>query len=140
MLSVDPTDDCTFWFTSEYVQTTGSAPWRTRIGSFKPIEDFDWSWPKKIDRVQIEDLLRLDWLTSATNVVLDRYATKDAYFKQVLDSQRSFAQTVVPYWTKILDLYSNLGNAALKSTDKTPAKKKSSPAAVVRQTGSGRTT
>ena len=35
MLAVDPTDDCTFWFTSEYAQTTGSAPWRTRIGSFK---------------------------------------------------------------------------------------------------------
>lgn len=59
----------------------------------------------------------------ATNVVLDRYAAKDAYFKQVLDSQRNFAKTVVPYWTKILDLYSNLGNAALKSADKPPAKK-----------------
>jgi hypothetical protein len=34
-LSVDPSDDCTFWYTGEYVQTTGSAPWRTRIGSFK---------------------------------------------------------------------------------------------------------
>jgi TRAP-type mannitol/chloroaromatic compound transport system substrate-binding protein len=54
----------------------------------------------------------------ATNVVLDRYAQKDAFFKQVLDSQRNFAKTVVPYWTKILDLYSNLGNAALA----TPAK------------------
>ena len=32
-LSVDP-DGCTFWFTSEYVQTTGTSPWRTRIGSF----------------------------------------------------------------------------------------------------------
>jgi TRAP-type mannitol/chloroaromatic compound transport system substrate-binding protein len=52
----------------------------------------------------------------ATNVVLDRYAAKDAYFKQVLDSQRNFARTVVPYWTKILDLYSNLGNAALKDS------------------------
>lgn len=51
----------------------------------------------------------------ATNVVLDRYAGKDAFFKQVLDSQRQFAQTVVPYWTKILDLYSNLGNAALET-------------------------
>ena len=54
----------------------------------------------------------------ATNVVLDRYAQKDAFFKEVLDSQRNFAKTVVPYWTKILDLYSNLGNAALA----TPAK------------------
>lgn len=50
----------------------------------------------------------------ATNVVLDRYAAKDAFFKEVLDSQRNFAKTVVPYWTKILDLYSELGNSALK--------------------------
>jgi TRAP-type mannitol/chloroaromatic compound transport system substrate-binding protein len=50
----------------------------------------------------------------ATNIVLDRYAAKDPFFKEVLDSQRGFAKTVVPYWTKILDLYSELGNAALK--------------------------
>ena len=35
MMSVDPVDDCTFWFTSEYMPTTGGAPWKTRIGSFK---------------------------------------------------------------------------------------------------------
>ncbi len=34
MMTSDPVDDCTFWYTSEYQQTTGSA-WRTRIGSFK---------------------------------------------------------------------------------------------------------
>ena len=34
MLAVDPVDDCTFWFTSEYVQTTGSVTWQTRIASF----------------------------------------------------------------------------------------------------------
>lgn len=51
----------------------------------------------------------------ATNTVLDRYAAKDPFFKEVLDSQRKFAQTVVPYWTKIIDLYSGLGNAALES-------------------------
>jgi DNA replication protein DnaC len=43
---------------------------RARIGAFKPLADFDWSWPKKIDRTQIEDLFRLDWLDSATNIVL----------------------------------------------------------------------
>jgi TRAP-type mannitol/chloroaromatic compound transport system substrate-binding protein len=51
----------------------------------------------------------------ATNVVLERYAAKDPFFKEVLDSQRNFGKTVVPYWTKILDLYSNLGNAALQT-------------------------
>jgi len=40
------------------------------IGAFKPFADFDWKWPKKIDRAQVEDLFRLDWLDSATNVVL----------------------------------------------------------------------
>lgn len=35
MMAVDPTDDCTFWFTTEYIQTTGGAPWQTRIGSFR---------------------------------------------------------------------------------------------------------
>jgi hypothetical protein len=34
-MSIDPTDDCTFWYTQEYIQTTGGAPWRTRIGSFR---------------------------------------------------------------------------------------------------------
>ncbi len=34
-LTVDPVDDSTFWFTSEYYATTGTYNWRTRIGSFK---------------------------------------------------------------------------------------------------------
>jgi hypothetical protein len=34
-MSIDPVDDCTFWYAQEYLQTTGSAPWRTRIASFK---------------------------------------------------------------------------------------------------------
>ena len=33
-LTVDPVDDCTFWYTTEYYITTGSN-WQTRIGSFK---------------------------------------------------------------------------------------------------------
>jgi hypothetical protein len=34
-LTVDPVDDCTFWFTSEYIPAVGSFNWRTRIGTFK---------------------------------------------------------------------------------------------------------
>jgi hypothetical protein len=33
-MTVDPVDDCTFWYTQQYIATTGYAPWRTRIGSF----------------------------------------------------------------------------------------------------------
>jgi len=35
-LSIDPTDDCTFWYTTEYIPKTGLAPnWQTQIASFK---------------------------------------------------------------------------------------------------------
>jgi hypothetical protein len=34
-LTVDPVDDCTFWYTQEYIPSNGSNNWRTRIGSFK---------------------------------------------------------------------------------------------------------
>src|ERR1700716_2658174 len=34
-LTVDPVDDCTFWYTNEYIPANGSFNWRTRIGSFK---------------------------------------------------------------------------------------------------------
>lgn len=43
---------------------------RSRLGRFKAMADFEWDWPVKIDRRQVEDLFQLDWVTSATNVVL----------------------------------------------------------------------
>lgn len=32
-MSVDPVGECSFWYTNEYIQTTGGAPWRTRVGT-----------------------------------------------------------------------------------------------------------
>jgi DNA replication protein DnaC len=39
------------------------------IGQFKPVADFDWSWPTQIDRAAIEELMTLQFLADATNVV-----------------------------------------------------------------------
>ena len=33
-MSIDPTDDCTFWYTTEYLTTDGSFNWHTRVGAF----------------------------------------------------------------------------------------------------------
>jgi len=41
-----------------------------RIGRFKPLCDFDWTWPKRCDRAAVEDLMALDFLADATNAVL----------------------------------------------------------------------
>ena len=40
------------------------------LGQFKPLADFDWSWPKEIDRAAIEELMGLQFLEDASNVVL----------------------------------------------------------------------
>jgi hypothetical protein len=33
-MTVDPVDDCTFWYTQEYIQSTGNFNWNTRISNF----------------------------------------------------------------------------------------------------------
>src|SRR5262249_39269534 len=35
MLAVDPTDDCTFWYTNEYYSVTSLQSWKTRVGTFR---------------------------------------------------------------------------------------------------------
>jgi hypothetical protein len=40
------------------------------IGRFKPLADFDWVWPRSIDRGAVEELMTLDFLKDASNVVL----------------------------------------------------------------------
>ena len=49
-MSVDPSDGCSFWYSNEYLPTTGEFNWATRIGSFKfpscgaaPANDFSLS-------------------------------------------------------------------------------------------------
>jgi hypothetical protein len=34
-MSIDPTDDCTFWYTTEYLKANGAFNWSTRLASFK---------------------------------------------------------------------------------------------------------
>lgn len=34
-LTVDPVDDCTFWYTNQYLRAVSTSNWATRIGSFK---------------------------------------------------------------------------------------------------------
>lgn len=40
------------------------------IGAFKPMPDFDWRWPKKLDRELVDDLFSFAFVEEAANVVL----------------------------------------------------------------------
>ena len=41
-----------------------------RLGAFKPLADFDWTWPTKCDRTLIDALFSLSFIADAANVVL----------------------------------------------------------------------
>jgi DNA replication protein DnaC len=43
---------------------------RSRLEKFKPMADFDWSWPTAIDRPLVESIVSLEFLEAARNVVL----------------------------------------------------------------------
>lgn len=67
-LSVDPADDCTFWYTNEYYESTAAADWRTRIGSFKLCDDSPRTtilWPP--DGSTIHQAALIGFLGSATD-------------------------------------------------------------------------
>lgn len=37
-MAIDPSDDATFWYTSEYYPASASSAWHTRVGTFKILE------------------------------------------------------------------------------------------------------
>lgn len=41
-----------------------------QIGAFKSLTDFDWTWPRKVDRHGIEELLGLEFLRDGVNIIL----------------------------------------------------------------------
>ena len=43
---------------------------RARIGRFKPLSDYDWNWPKKIERDVIQRALTLEFIREGRNLVL----------------------------------------------------------------------
>lgn len=43
---------------------------RSKLGTFKPLADFDWNWPRRIEREAVEAAMQLDFLEHARNIVL----------------------------------------------------------------------
>ena len=43
---------------------------QARLRRFKPMADFEWSWPKRIDRPLIERAFTLDFITQGRNLIL----------------------------------------------------------------------
>ena len=65
------TQDLLGWEESERAQRSLERRLRAaHIGRFKPLADFDWDWPTHCDRMAVQELMTLSFMTDATNVVL----------------------------------------------------------------------
>lgn len=42
----------------------------TKLGTFKPMVDFDWSWPEELDRQDVEELFGFEFVKETANVLL----------------------------------------------------------------------
>lgn len=42
----------------------------SHIGRFKPLSQFDWTWPKQCDQKAIAEIMQLDFIKNAMNVIL----------------------------------------------------------------------
>lgn len=43
---------------------------QAHLGAFKPLVDFDWDWPTQCDRGAVSDMLQLEFIPDATNIIL----------------------------------------------------------------------
>jgi DNA replication protein DnaC len=41
-----------------------------KLGKYKPLVDFDWGWPSKLDRAHVRELLTLKFVSEGANIVL----------------------------------------------------------------------
>ncbi len=40
------------------------------LGRYRPLSEFDWNWPKKIDRNAVEELMKLKFIEEPANVII----------------------------------------------------------------------
>ena len=41
-----------------------------KLGRFKPLTEFDWQWPSKIDQAAVQRLMQLDFISEASNIII----------------------------------------------------------------------
>ncbi len=89
-MDLDPVDDCTFWYTTEYYDATSAAGWKTRVSSFRlpscgsPEERYQYA-AKAVCGIQKEpEDMRLARGLYATTVNIHNPQDRDVAFKKKL--------------------------------------------------------
>lgn len=86
----------------------------SQIGNFKPMSEFDWEWPEKIDRAAVEDLFDLDFLkeTVKGNVVI---VGTNGLGKSMIAQNLAHEALIQGYTTRFVKASQMLGHLAQKT-------------------------
>jgi hypothetical protein len=87
-MTIDPVDDCTFFYTNEYLKTNGSFNWSTRIASFK--------FPSCTNGPSVLTTIKVTPSSASVQTGNKQQFTAKGYdqFGQLLSSQPTFTWTV----------------------------------------------
>lgn len=81
----------------------------SRLGQFKPMADFDWSWPTKIDRELIEELFTFYFMKEKANVVL---VSTNGLGKTMIAQNLAYQSLMKGHKTKFIKASHMLANLA----------------------------
>jgi DNA replication protein DnaC len=89
-----------------------------RLGNFKSLADFDWSWPSEIDRAAIKETMTLNFIEQASNLILlgpngvgKSTIAKNIAYQALMSGHRVLFTTAA---TMLNDLASKDGDYALR--------------------------
>jgi len=102
-----------------------------RFPTIKLLEDFQWTWPKKINRVQIQNLFRLAFVPDKTNVIfLGGVGLGKSHLASALGHAACLAGHSVRFTTAV-DIINTLTAAQINHRLKVELKKFLAPAVLV---------
>lgn len=102
-----------------------------RFPTIKLLEDFQWSWPKKINRIQVQNLFRLAFVAEKANVIfLGGVGLGKSHLASALGHAACLAGHAVRFTTAV-DIINTLTAAQINHRLKAELKKLLSPAVLV---------
>ena len=102
-----------------------------RFPVVKTLDSFRWDWPKKINRLQIQDLFRLQFVRDKANVIfLGLVGLGKTHLATAL-GYAACQQGISVLFANAIDVINTLGAAQLKGTLKTELRRYTSPALLI---------
>ncbi len=87
-----------------------------KIGEFKPMADFDWNWPEKIDRELIEELMTLRFLRSEKGLNL-AFVGSNGVGKTMVVQNIAYLALVAGYSTRFAQASQMLSELSRQESD-----------------------